>query len=119
MTQLFESRSRSNESDLLNFCRLSSKDFELIISLIGPKIKKKNTYFRECIPVNESFTVTLRFLATEDSYTSLMYTFKISKQCISNIVTEVCQALVDDNEDKKEAILLFISHMIKDICGIP
>nr|CAH7721450.1 unnamed protein product [Callosobruchus chinensis] len=48
-----------------------------------------------------------------------MYTFKISKQCISNIVTEVCQALVDDNEDKKEAILLFISHMIKDICGIP
>nr|CAH7736430.1 unnamed protein product [Callosobruchus chinensis] len=24
-----------------------------------------------------------------------MYTFKISKQCISNIVTEVCQALVD------------------------
>nr|CAH7720829.1 unnamed protein product [Callosobruchus chinensis] len=33
-----------------------------------------------------------------------MYTFKISKQCISNIVTEVCQALVNDNEDNKEAI---------------
>nr|CAH7745587.1 unnamed protein product [Callosobruchus chinensis] len=33
-----------------------------------------------------------------------MYTFKISKQCISNIVTEVSQALVDDNEDNKEAL---------------
>nr|CAI5842559.1 unnamed protein product [Callosobruchus analis] len=107
MTHLFESRSRYNGSDLLNdlaiqdtgqfknFCRLSSTDFEFIISLIGPKIKKKNTNFRECIPVNERLAVTLRFLATGDSYTSLMYTFKISKQCISNIVTEVCQALVD------------------------
>nr|CAI5838149.1 unnamed protein product [Callosobruchus analis] len=100
MTHLFESRSRYNGSDLLNdlaiqdtgqfknFCRLSSTDFEFIISLIGPKIKKKNTNFRECIPVNERLAVTLRFLATGDSYTSLMYTFKISKQCISNIVTE-------------------------------
>nr|CAH7720828.1 unnamed protein product [Callosobruchus chinensis] len=104
MTQLFESRSRYNESDLLNFYRLSSTDFEFIISLIGPKIKKKNNNFRECIPINEKFTVTLRFLAIGDSYTSLMYTFKISKQCISNIVTEVCQALVNDNEDNKEAI---------------
>nr|CAH7733001.1 unnamed protein product [Callosobruchus chinensis] len=67
LTQLFESRSRYNESDLLNFCRLSSSDFEFIIGLIGPKIKKKNTDFRECIPVNERFTVTLRFLATGDS----------------------------------------------------
>nr|CAH7749517.1 unnamed protein product [Callosobruchus chinensis] len=74
MTQLFENRSRYNESDLLIFCLLSSTDFEFIISLIGPKIKKKNTNFRECIPVNERFTVTLRFLATGDSYTSLMYT---------------------------------------------
>nr|CAH7751558.1 unnamed protein product [Callosobruchus chinensis]CAH7754307.1 unnamed protein product [Callosobruchus chinensis] len=53
---------------------------------------KKNTNFRKCISVNERFTVTFRFLATEDSYTSsLMYTFKISKQykILSNIVTEV------------------------------
>nr|CAH7763970.1 unnamed protein product [Callosobruchus chinensis] len=66
-------------------------------------MEKKNTNFRECIPVNERFTVTLRLLATGDSYTSFMYTFKISKQCISNVVTEVCQAFVDDN---KEAIFL-------------
>nr|CAH7746567.1 unnamed protein product [Callosobruchus chinensis] len=38
-----------------------------------------------------------------------MYTFMISKQCISNIVTEVCQALVDDNEDNKEFFLQFRS----------
>nr|CAH7758371.1 unnamed protein product [Callosobruchus chinensis] len=81
------------------------------------------------MPVDEKFTVTLRFLAIGDSCTSLMYTFKISKQCLSNVVTEVCQALVDDNEDNKEAIyffcdfgpgiMLFISHMIIGICGIP
>lgn len=107
MTELFKSRSRYSGSDLLsdlaiqdtgqfkNFCRLSSTDFEFIVSLIGPKIMKKNTNFRECIPVNERLAVTLRFLATGDSYTSLMYTFKISKQCISTIVTEVCEAIVN------------------------
>nr|CAH7714763.1 unnamed protein product [Callosobruchus chinensis] len=57
MTQLFESRSRHNGSDLpsdlaiqgtdqfKNVCRLSRTDFEFIISLIGPKIKKKDTNF--------------------------------------------------------------------------
>lgn len=78
-----------------NFTRVCNEDFELLISLIGPTISKQDTNYRNAISVNDCLAVTLRFLATGDSYTSLMYLFKISKQSISKIVPKVCEALVN------------------------
>ncbi|XP_049814001.1 uncharacterized protein LOC126260676 [Schistocerca nitens] len=51
------------------------------------------------ISVNQRLAVTLRFLATGDSFQSLAYLFRISKQAISQIVPDVCGALVEVLED--------------------
>lgn len=100
---LFKGRDECNEqfrADLTasslftNFTRVCNEDFELLISLIGPTISKQDTNYRDAISVNDRLALTLRFLATGDSYTSLMYLFKISKQSISKIVPVVCGALV-------------------------
>ncbi|XP_066600805.1 uncharacterized protein [Prorops nasuta] len=77
------------------FFRISSEDFEILLNIISPKIQKRDTNYRSCIPAKERLAVTLRFLATGDSYTSLSYLFKISKQSISCIVIDVCQALIE------------------------
>lgn len=78
---------------LQNFTRMTSEDFEKLITLVGPKIMKQDTKFRKAIPVKDRLALTLRFLASGDSYTSLQYLFKVSKQRISVIIPETCDAL--------------------------
>ncbi|XP_050501502.1 uncharacterized protein LOC114342461 [Diabrotica virgifera virgifera] len=80
-------------SSFHNFVRMSSSDFEELMTLIGGKIAKLNTNFRDSISIKDRLAVTLRFLASGDSYQSLMYLCKISVPSISRIIPEVCDAL--------------------------
>ncbi|KAG8235043.1 hypothetical protein J437_LFUL017340 [Ladona fulva] len=54
---------------------------------------KKETNFRVPVSATNRLAVTLRLLASRDSYTSLMYAFQISKQILSEFVPEVCTAI--------------------------
>lgn len=82
-------------SSFHNFTRMTSIDFEVLINLVGPKIAKQNTNFRDAISVKDRLAVTLRFLASGDSFQSLKYLFKISNTAISRIIPDVCEALYD------------------------
>lgn len=96
-----------------NFVRISFTDFELLLQKISPKIAKQNTRWRDSIPAKVRLAVTLRFLATGDSYRSLHYLFKISSQIISEIIPDVCLAL---NEALKDLVkinkILFFHYQI-------
>nr|XP_034178195.1 protein ANTAGONIST OF LIKE HETEROCHROMATIN PROTEIN 1-like [Osmia lignaria] len=136
ITQLYKNRATSSGGSLLsdlqletgghfkNFVRMLSEDFEFLINAIGPKIQKNDTRLRKAVTTKERLAITLRFLATGDSYTSLQYLFKVSKQLISKIVPEVCQALV---EILKERIKmpstpndwLAISQKFEDLWNFP
>lgn len=83
-----------------NFCRKSSFDFEFILNKISPYITKVNTNMRECIPIRERLAVTLRFLASGDSFKSLSYLFKFSPQTVSRCVDDVCKALIQELKDE-------------------
>jgi len=78
-----------------NFVHMESEDFEFLLGEIGPKIMKHDTQLRKAVSIEKRLAVTLSFLATGDSFTSLQYTFLISKQLISCIIPEVCRALVE------------------------
>ncbi|XP_029340971.1 uncharacterized protein LOC115033105 [Acyrthosiphon pisum] len=106
MSSLNKSRNRYNATNLIedlrrepsgkfeNFCRMSATDFEFLLCKIGPMIRKSNTNMREAIPVQERLAVSLRFLASGDSFSSLSYLFKFSIQTVSRCVYDVCSALI-------------------------
>jgi hypothetical protein len=47
---------------------MSPNEFEFLINLIGEQISRKDTMFRKAILVQERLALTLRFLASGDSY---------------------------------------------------
>ncbi|XP_066258019.1 uncharacterized protein [Euwallacea similis] len=77
-----------------NFVRMSSVDFNLLLESIRDDISRNDTRFRKAVTAEERLAITLRYLATGDSYTSLQYLFNVSKQLISKIIPEVCRSLV-------------------------
>ncbi|XP_050516048.1 uncharacterized protein LOC126890922 [Diabrotica virgifera virgifera] len=79
---------------------MSSTDFEWLLCQIAPKIQKEDTNYRQAISPMERLLLTLRFLATGDSYHSLMYLFKISVSSISRIIPEVCKVIAEVLKDK-------------------
>jgi hypothetical protein len=60
--------------------------------------------------------LTLRFFASGDSYFSLQYLFRISKQAVSCIVPEVCEALAEKLNDYVQVRHIIIIIII--ICGL-
>lgn len=91
---------------------MSATDFEYLIQKIGPIICKTDTNMRKCIPVQERLAVTLRFLATGDSFKSLSYLFKFSSQTVSRCVQDVCKAL---NQELKNEIMVKYIYILKHI----
>ena len=74
--------------------RMSPDQFKEILNAIEPEICKQSTKMGgEPIAPAERLALTLRFLATGESFRSLHFQFRISRPAISYIVTEVCEAI--------------------------
>ncbi|XP_064610679.1 uncharacterized protein LOC135474919 [Liolophura sinensis] len=78
---------------LREFLRMRHGDFQVILDMIEAEITRKDTVMRKAIPAKERLALTLRFLATGDSYESLAYLFRIPANTISGIVPVVCKAI--------------------------
>ncbi|KAF0755933.1 protein ANTAGONIST OF LIKE HETEROCHROMATIN PROTEIN 1-like, partial [Aphis craccivora] len=89
MHEIYKSRARYNATDLLEDLKR------------GPSNKFQTSV--ECLPQIERLAVTLRFLATGDSFKSLSYLFKFSSKTIYRCVQDVCKAL---NQELKNEIMV-------------
>uniref|UniRef100_G3MSI3 DDE Tnp4 domain-containing protein n=1 Tax=Amblyomma maculatum TaxID=34609 RepID=G3MSI3_AMBMU len=76
-----------------NFVRMSPQQFDFLESLVKPLIQVQETPLRESLSSAERLAITLRFLASGNSYQSLAYSFRVGKSTISQLVPEVCIAI--------------------------
>lgn len=76
-----------------NFTRINKELFNEIADRVTPHIQKQLTFWRTPLAPGVRVAITLRFLATGESYKSLQYSFRVADNIIS-IVPETCRAIV-------------------------
>ena len=76
-----------------NFMRMSPELFNTILDGVAPLITKKDSRFRSPIGADIRLALTLRFLASGETYPSLQFAFRIQRSTICLIIKETCDAI--------------------------
>ena len=79
-----------------NFGRMTPQFFEMIRTRLEPHLARQANNYRAPISVGEKLAITLRFLATGESYTSLSCQFRVGRSTISKFLPEVCRVMQDE-----------------------
>jgi hypothetical protein len=69
-----------------NFLRVDPDMFKEILRRIEGRITKKDTHYRKALSPGLKLAITLRYLATGDSYHSLMFGFRVAHNTISLLI---------------------------------
>ncbi|XP_060857450.1 uncharacterized protein LOC132935032 [Metopolophium dirhodum] len=78
-----------------------SKDSYLqLVQLISPAIHKKNTNMRECVNAEERILITLRYLGTGGTFSSLAVYFARGESTVGGIVSDTSKVIWEVLKDK-------------------
>lgn len=82
-----------------NHLRMSEEKFEELLLKVSTSIQKKKTLLRDALPARLKLQVTLKYLATGDSFPSLSALYRVPKNSISQFLPDVCKAIYHSLED--------------------
>ncbi|CAH1993153.1 unnamed protein product [Acanthoscelides obtectus] len=74
---------------------MRKQNFDTLLDCVTPRILKMDNHMRGALTPKLKMEVTLRYLATGDSFTSLQYLYRVPKSTISKFIPEVCEAISD------------------------
>ena len=74
--------------------------FRELLERVGPRITKQDTNYRKALEPGLKLAITLRHLATGETYHSLRFAFRVPHNTISLLVKEVCEAIIAEYANK-------------------
>ena len=77
-----------------NFMLMSPKILPEIERRLTPDLQKQTTFLLEPLRPDLKLAITLRHLATGESYVSLQFAFRMGRSTINRFVPEVCDAII-------------------------
>ena len=77
-----------------NFLRVDANIVRDVLGRVEPRIEKQDTFWRKPLSLGLRLTITLRYLATGDSYKGLSYDFRVAHNTISQIIPKTCEAII-------------------------
>ncbi|XP_058833789.1 uncharacterized protein LOC131691426 [Topomyia yanbarensis] len=89
MTEL----SSGDPNKFREFLRINADNYEELLKLVSSRTSIMDTSFRKSISATQRLAVTLRFLATGESFRSLAFLFRIPQCTISSVVSECLDAI--------------------------
>uniref|UniRef100_A0AAV2JBD5 Nuclease HARBI1 n=1 Tax=Knipowitschia caucasica TaxID=637954 RepID=A0AAV2JBD5_KNICA len=84
--QLFPDRYHS-------YFRMSVAKMEELLSIVGPEIQMCDTNYRDSIDAKQRLAVTIRFLASGESFRSLAFQYRLGRSTTANIVHSTLRAI--------------------------
>ena len=87
--QLFRELAVEDAPAFARYFRMDKEKFNDLVGRISIHIQRQDTIMRAAISPGERLAVTLRYLATGETFSSLEIQFRISRTAISKIVFEV------------------------------
>lgn len=79
--------------DFRNLLRMTESQFEYLLQRVSNLISRSDTSMRQAINAKTKLEVTLRYLATGNSFKSLEFVFRVSKYTISKFIPDTCGAI--------------------------
>lgn len=73
--------------------RLNEEQFDFIFNILEPFICKKDTNWRKAIPAEMRLSMTLVYLSSGDSFSTLSVLFRVGISTLREIVLDVCTAI--------------------------
>ncbi|XP_068203583.1 uncharacterized protein [Palaemon carinicauda] len=83
-----------------NYLRITPDLFQAMVDKLTPHLQKQSTFMRESLQIGFKLAVTLRFLATGNSYQSLQYSFRVDASTICKFIPEVSKATITVYKDE-------------------
>ena len=82
------------------YLRITPDMFDEILQRVTHRIQRMDTRFRHAIPAGLKLAVTLRYMATGDTYVSIAYDFRVASETICHFIPEVSIAIADEYRDE-------------------
>ena len=92
--RLMDKLKKEDVKGFRNFLRMDYEIYQEILTRIEHRINPKKSMYRKPLTAGIKLAITLRYLASGDSYHSLMYGFRVAHNTISKVIRQVCDAIV-------------------------
>lgn len=84
---------RNDEEQFFVYFRMNQRTFDLLLSLVGPSLRRQDTHLRHSVSPGERLAITLRRLATGDSPQSVAFAYRRGLSTVRDIVYDTCEVL--------------------------
>lgn len=98
--QLMVELRNEDSASFTNFLRMPPVMFDELLARVGPRITKRHTSYRDPLEPGLKLALTLRHLASGNTYASMKFGWRVPHNTQSIVVREVCQAIIDEYVDE-------------------